>query len=235
MEFVLGVMHPRRLDYFIGSLRRIDYVDIVLAKNMLIVDALNALRRFALEEGYDYLILTSDDVIIPYTAPAKIMADCILLEPEVITGYSRIKPNRPDLNITVEPIYDIDRKRGRVVWYNEYRFVKDYEVLDYLQRGEEVIEVWFVGWSLTAIRSDVLEKWEPRGWWRSEFWVNGRKWPWEVSCDLAFSYDTWKLSVKKYCDLGVYVPHIPAKTRTMRIGIEEPEVEFIKRKRDIFS
>lgn len=232
-KFILGIMHPRRLDYFLESLKKIDYIDIVLAKNMLIVDALEKLRNFTLEHGYEYLILTSDDVIIPYEAPLKIMTDCILHKYKIITGYSRIKPTRPELNINLEPIYDIDRKVGRPVWFHEYNFLKDYQIWDYLNKGEYIIPVWFVGWSLTAIHRKVLERIEFRGWYQDRIWINNKRYVWNVSCDLAFSYDTWKLGVKKYCDLTVYIPHIPARTRTMRIGIEEPKIEFIEKKKDI--
>ena len=61
------------------SLAAIDYVDVLLAENMEILAAQNAIRRYFLDHDYDYLLFTSDDVEIPYLAPLKIMNDVKLL------------------------------------------------------------------------------------------------------------------------------------------------------------
>ena len=64
MKFLFSIMHPRRLDFFLESLKALDYVDILLAKNMELVTALTNIRDSFLEREYDYLLLTSDDVPI---------------------------------------------------------------------------------------------------------------------------------------------------------------------------
>ena len=64
LKFLFGIMHPRRLDFFLKSIRTLDYVDVLLAENMEILTAQNAIREYFLTHDYDYLLFTSDDVEI---------------------------------------------------------------------------------------------------------------------------------------------------------------------------
>ncbi|MEM2449049.1 MAG: hypothetical protein QXT14_08905 [Candidatus Bathyarchaeia archaeon] len=231
MEFLLGVLSPRDLDYFWNSLNKVDYVDIVIARNMEIAKALETLRNYALEHGYDYMIVVSDDTIIPYDAPAKLMLDCKLYEYKVITGYSKIRPNVEDCNITLEPPANIDKKLNQTVWYHEYKFVKYRDIEKMLLEGKTIVKVWFVGWSLTAIHREVLEKIKFRGWVtkKDKYGV------WNQSCDLAFSYDIAKMGYEAYCDLTVYVPHIPTGRVNLNLGRYPEELVIKNKKRDITS
>jgi len=217
VKYLLAVMHPRRLPYFLESIRRIDYVDIALAKNYDATEALNILRSYALKNDYDYMILTSDDVIIPYNAPLKIMLDCELYNPPAITGYSRINPYTQYVNLTLKPIPNIERRVNTTIWMHEYGFISIYDVLSNLYNGNEILKVWFVGFSLTAIRNDILEKWIPK-----PFNQNGCH-------DLQFTYETWKMNIDRYADLTVYIPHIPTGKSGLLVGVEPPELE-VKRK-----
>jgi len=233
-DMILAIMHPRRIKSVIESINRIDYIDIVLAKNMLIVDAINSLKSFALDHGYKYMILTSDDLIIPYEACLRLYEDILLHGFKVITGYSRIKPSSLDLNITEKEIYDLDRKLNRPVFYHEYRFLRVHDVLSYLQKGIYIIPVFFLGWSLTAIEQSVLKKWKPRGWFIDKILINNKYYTWHVSVDLHFSYSIRKMGIQAYCDLTVYAPHLAVRLETVRIGLEKPQVEFRKKRKSIF-
>jgi len=239
MRFLLAVMHPRRLDFFLESIREIDYVDILLAKNYPIIQAQEKIRDFFLSRDYDYLILTSDDVKIPYLAPAMIMANVELYGYDIVTGWSLIRPNSRYANINREPPYGIDRYLGRPVWLNQYRFLTLSEIIDHILNGEYVIPVWFVGWSLTAMSREVVEKWTPRGWYfqygePGHEVYQGRRGFW-ASSDLWYSYQMWKEGYEKYADLTVYIPHYPPRPQPLLVGKEPPELEFIAKKKTIIG
>ena len=235
MKYLLAIMHPRRLDFFLNSLEKIDYVDILLVKNYPIIEAQNRIKKYFLEHNYDYLILTSDDVEIPYTAPAKIMLDVELYGYDIITGYSKIRPQLRYVNINLDPIRNIERFLDRPIWFHQYNFLTINEVLELLLKGEYMIPVWFVGWSLTAMSRRVVEAWTPRGWYfqRTKPYhetYKGRRGFW-ASSDLWFSYQTWKQGFEKYADLSIYVPHYPPRPQPLLVGKEPPEVEFRPRKK----
>ena len=222
MRFLLGVMHPRRLDYFLNSIKNIDYIDIALAKNMKIIDALTSLRDFTLENGYDYLILTSDDTVIPYLAPAKVKCSLRMLKfPKILTGYSRISTKTPFVNLVERMPEDLEPNK----YYPANIYMHISEVFDYLFKGKYIIPVWFVGWSLTAMHRTVLEDWKPRAW--MTWHVQGGD-EWSAACDMAFSYDF--SNVTKLADLTIYVPHIPTGRKGLLVGKEPPELEYIKKK-----
>jgi hypothetical protein len=218
-------------------------MDVALAKNYPLVDAQNVIIEFFLSHDYDILIFTSDDTEIPYDAPLKIFADMEVLGHDIITGWSLCRPNRHEANITSEPIRDIDRRKDQMVWYANYPFLDHKTFSDRLKKGEYIIPVWFVGWSLTAMTRAVVRKWKPRGWYFQHtepfhYVHEGRKGCW-CSSDLWFSWQMWKLGYNKYCDLRVYVPHNPPllgkpnmeRAKVLLVGKQPEELKVIKTKK----
>lgn len=245
MKALLAIMHPRRLSYFIKAVNKIDYIDVLLAKNFKMVDAQLHIQKYFLDNDYDVMIFTSDDVIIPYDAPLKILKDMREYKYEIITGWSRCRPTKPEANITLEPPRLIERNIGRPVFYNQYNFIKVNEIQSLIKSGKYVIPVWFVGWSLTGMTKAVVEKWEPRGWYFQHtepyhYVYQGRKGCW-ASTDLWYSYDLWKKGLVKYCDLRVYIIHEPPllgranveRAKLLLVGKEPQELELRTAKKPI--
>lgn len=247
MKALLGCMHPRRLDYFIKSVRAIDYMDVVLAKNYPLLDAQKQIIKFFLENGYNVLVFTSDDTIIPYNAPRGIVEDILRTGYKIVTGWSKCRPNRPEANITIKPPAGIDRMKDRPVFYEQYNFLTETDIRNLLNKGKQFVPVWFVGWSLTGMTRGIVEQWRPAGWFFQHtppfhYTHKGRKGFW-TSSDLWFSYDMWKKGYQKYADLTIEVPHIPPalgkssveKAKWLLVGIEPPEIEFIPAKKPIWK
>ena len=236
MNFLLGILHPRRLSYFLDSLRVLDYVDVFLAKNMEIVQAATTIRDFFLKLDYDYLILTSDDVVIPYLGPLMLMKDVQRRRFDILTGWSRRTPNSLHGNISPKPAPHIELKKGKALSTDEYHFYTVNNLVRLFSQGNRFIPVWFVGYSLTAMSRKVVEAWTPSGWnfchtsiFNPVTLPNGRSGFWQ-STDLHFSYQMWKLGFQKHADLAVYVPHY-SDLRNLLVGKMKPEVEFIKAKK----
>jgi len=235
-RFLFGIMHPRRLDFFLESLKALDYVDILLAKNMEMVEALKTIKNVFLKGDYDYLLLTSDDITIPYLAPYKIMKDVGETGYDIITGWSRVGKlaniSRPKVNENIEKW----TKKG-IRLKNMYPYTVN-EIEDMLKEGKGIIPVWLVGWSITAMSRRVVENWTPRGWvfltrskWKPATY-QGEKGKW-WQADIWFSYETWKKGFKKYADLTVRIPHTKSKLKTMMVGKKPPEVKLIKARKKL--
>ena len=240
MKFLFSIMHPRRLDFFLESLKALDYVDILLAKNMELVTALTNIRDSFLEREYDYLLLTSDDVTIPYLAPYKIMKDVEETGYDIITGWST-SPDGTLSNIggskQLDEIEAIRKKGG----YFPNKHVNRYtvrQVTRMLRAGKRIIPIWFTGWSITAMSRAVVENWTPRGWvfqktakWKPATY-QGKRGLW-CQADHWFSYETLKHGFRKYADLAVHVPHTKALLSTLRVGIEPPETVIVKARKPL--
>lgn len=202
---------------------------------MEIITAQNTIRKYFLDNGYDYLLFTSDDTEIPYTGPSQIMNDVITKGYDIITGWSLCRPDKPEVNISLNPPHGIDGRLNRPVYYHEYNFMKKTYVDSLVSHGNIVIPIWFTGYSLTAMSRKVVEQWTPKGWYFQPimnfrpvvYKGSGGSW---ASTDLWFSYQMWKLGIPKYADLSVYVPHKPLnyshKYSSILVGKEPADVEF---------
>jgi len=243
MKALLAAMHPRRLPFFVNSIRKIDYMDVALAKNYPLVDAQNVIIKFFLSHDYDILIFTSDDTEIPSKAPLQILTDMEALGHDIITGWSNCREKGFDANITLNTIPQIDAQKDHAVWYHQYHFLSLNELQKLLKLGKYMVPVWFVGWSLTAMTRKVVEKWKPRGWYFQHtepfhYVHEGKKGCW-CSSDLWFSWLMWKNGFSKYADLRVFVPHHPpfqGKTNQQRasmlmVGKEPSKLEVITTKK----
>lgn len=213
-------MHPRRLDFFLKSLSALDYVDVLLAKNMELVEALESIKNEFLKRDYDFLLLTSDDVTIPYLAPYQIMKDVEETGYDIVTGWSPVGKLANISHLRVyEGIEEILSKNKGLSLRSMYPYTVN-EIDKMLDEGKKIIPVWFVGWSITAMSRRVVENWTPRAW--------KQKWKRGWMADIWFSYEMWKKGFKKYADLTVRVPHSAVRHKNMMIGIEPPKIQIIK-------
>jgi len=240
LKFLFGIMNPRRLEHFVSSLKSIDYVDVFLAQNMEILRAQQEIRKAFLEGDYDYLLLTSDDVKIPYLAPYRIMKDAEIYGYDIITGWSSLYAFAPDANINGKAPPGIAERLGKPFHREEYGFLSVAQIKNRVFMGDEIIPVWFVGWSITAISRRAVTAWTPRGWY---FQVDKRFQPsrnaegeggFHASSDLWFSFQMWKLGIEKYADLTVCVPHWPPRDkRDLLVGKENPQTRLIYARREL--
>lgn len=227
-------MHPRRLDFFLESLKNIDYVDVLLAKNMELATAMKAVKNYFLKNRYDYLLFTCDDITIPYLAPYKIMRDIEATGYDVITGWSPVGKELTNIGrpMTKEDIEKI-LKLGRRASIRQLKPFTVNGIEGLLGEGKRIVPIWFTGWSITAMSRRVVEAWTPKGWVfkKGAKWSpavhNGQKGKWGKA-DVWFSYEIWKKGFKKYADLAVRVPHRKVGLKTLMVGKEPPKTELIK-------
>jgi hypothetical protein len=236
-RFILGVTHPRRLKFFIESVEKVDFLDKVFAENMPPTMAYTSLRNFALDKGYDYLILTSDDVVVGGDALRLIMDTCMSRDIPVVTGWSLVRPYHFLTNVTLNPPREIDRYVDRPFYLEHYGFLPYWRMQEFKLRGVKLFDVWFVGFSLTAIRRDALREWTPRGWYFHEHPSfqpeshQGRKGFW-ASQDMWFSYEMGVKGFRKVCVVDAYVPHEPVgyshSWSDFTVGKLDPMIRFEK-------
>jgi len=239
-RFLLGITHPRRLEFFTKSVEKIDFIDKAFAENMPSSVAYKTLRDFALDKGYDYLILTADDVVVSDFALKQIVKAILFHDYPITTGWSLVRPNMKIANITLFPPKDIEKKIGKPILLHEYGFIPTRMIEDNFKRDVYVLQVWFVGFSLTAVRRDVLRDWEVRGWFFNPHPIyqpeeyEGRRGFWS-GFDLWFSFDSWRKGYRKLCVLDAYVPHLPVGYshgwRELRVGKEPANLRFEEAKK----
>lgn len=238
---LLSVMHPRRLPFFLNSIARLDYVDVLLAKNYVEIEAQSRIRDFFLKSDYNMLMLMSDDAEVPYDVPSFLIEDFKSGNYDIISGWSnsRDPPSLMgrDANINREPPRSIEGRINQPFWYHDYNLIKIQEIQSLLAQGVNIIPVWFNGFSLTCMSRRVAEVWTPRGWYfmrASPFHetYRGARGFWGCT-DLWFSYQMWKLGFKSFCDLRAFIPHHPPKDRRLMVGVEPSELTLIPKRRTI--
>jgi len=241
MKFLFGILNPRQLPFFLKSLEALDYVDVLLAQNMELVTAMTAIKNGFLERDYDYLILTSDNVTIPYLGPYKLIRDVEETGYDIITGWSPIASRRIRANIGHTRAADtadaVKKKRGYFPLKDMHLYTVQ-QIEEMLGNGKRIIPIWFTGWSLTAMSRNVVEKWTPRGWVfqktaKYKPAVHQGKRGWWCQADNWYSYEVWKNGFKAYADLTVRVPHTKTILSTLLVGKKPPGTKLIKARKPV--
>jgi len=211
---LLAILSPRDLDFVKEAFDAIDYVDKLWVKYMPMKDAYNTARNEFLRRDYTHLIVSSDDITPSRESVAMLMLDAWLYDFPVVSGCCRVHERSMKINITVKPVRI--PKSGKI-----YRENYPFLWIDAL-KNPRIIEVWFVGFALTMIRRDVVEKIPFRAWDAEKLG--------DFMYDLSFSYDCAEAGIKKYADLRVFSEHYPSTKKHLLVGKREPKLVWEKAK-----
>jgi len=187
---LLAILSPRDLDFVREAFDAIDYVDKVWVKYYPPKMAWSIARDRFLEGNWTHLIISSDDVTPNRESVALLMLDSALGDYPVITGVARVRERSMKINY---PFLWIDALKN-----------------------PRIVKVWFVGFALTMIRRDVVEKIPFRAFDEKRFG--------DFMYDLAFSVECEKHGIPKYADLRVFMEHYPSTKSQLLVGKREPKV-----------
>ena len=205
---LLAILSPRDLDFVREAFDAIDYVDKVWVKYYPPKMAWSIARDRFLEGNWTHLIISSDDVTPNRESVALLMLDSALGDYPVITGVARVRERSMKINVCVKPVRIPERGK---IWRENYPFLW----IDAL-KNPRIVKVWFVGFALTMIRRDVVEKIPFRAFDEKRFG--------DFMYDLAFSVECEKHGIPKYADLRVFMEHYPSTKSQLLVGKREPKV-----------
>ncbi|GAG96074.1 unnamed protein product, partial [marine sediment metagenome] len=234
LKFLFGILHPRELPHFLSSLRDIDYIDVFLAKNMPILKAMKTIKNYFLDHDYDYLILTSDDIEIPYLAPMRIMQTLEIYKLDLLSGWSPITPASKLSNIAGGDMPKEIMTQGVPFSKSQYKFYTVQNIIDFLRKGDYLIPIWFQGWSITGMRKECAKLWDCTHWYFQEDGYFSPKKDihgtpgFDASADLSFCHQMWTAGYKTFADLTVAVPHYPPGKQALRVGKDPEDTVFIE-------
>ncbi len=147
MNDALIVMNPRRIPQCLNSIEELDIPKIYMqgyTEHQIMTDAFPQ----ALDHGYDWYWLASDDLIIRQSALDAVRALRDQDHP-IVTGYSQFSHTDWTVNLTSEPL------RGPVPCVSAYTFRKYPECVSY---PDPAIPTWFTGMALTGMSADMWRR-----------------------------------------------------------------------------
>jgi hypothetical protein len=209
-------MSPRTLQAFYNNLPY-GKIDILLAKHFYEEEALLRIREFFLSRDYDVLILGSDDLVPNYQALHQIVEDMKLHgDKKIISGWSLVAPHLKLANVGVKVPPETKLVPGTLITTYDMGFLDASDIAQ-LQYNSPIIECFFVGFSYTAMRREVVEQWKPKAWYRE-----GRR---GYATDTEFNIQMHRLGIKRYADLRAYIEHL-ATDETLLVNDHASHMEF---------
>jgi len=225
------IASPRNLKPFYGWADKVDYVDKLIVKNYMHHDAQKIAMKFFFEKGYDYFIISSDDVL------GKPHYLRLLIEDEeehgfpVVSGWRRRKGLT---NVTVKPVRNIANPKeiseNPRAWVRSepYSWIRFEDIVEG-KYGYPFFRAWFVGLPLTLIRRDILKKipLKPFLLHRDGYCITPetKKKGRGKMFDLQFATNCAKNKIPITIDARIDIDHI--KGGKFHIG-DNPRVKFIK-------
>ena len=207
-KLLIAIPSPRDIEQFAEATAKITKYDKYWVKYYYEQEAYDEIRRYFLEHGeYTHLAILADDLIIKEQDVDRLFAmrgNC-----PVICGVAMVNRERSFdglLSIGTVDVPSIIRS-GRT--YNLMNMAK----YDSYGQLKPIIQVMYQGFPLPIIRRDVVEAIR----FRDDREPNHR----ERGCclDLMFSYDCAQQGIPMYCDLNVFMDHLPGKeARFMNFG-----------------
>ena len=238
---LLAVASPRDLEKPKASFDEIDYVDKLWVKYASEADAYNTIRNFFLGRNYEILVISTDDLILPYFSVAQLIHD--------LERHPEIKVLSGVCNLGSPAAFDL-RKKMKIVAINllharngfSEAFNKNYPIhrinvtfkplvssesekvwtlsqyrfpCSHVIFDEQRIQkVWFQGFAPGAIRREVVEQMLFRGYQRTKSRV-----------DVSFALDCQKAGIDVYADFNVVTPHHQHYDK-MLVGKASPHTQF---------
>ncbi len=232
MKALFYIPSARNLPVIHQWINRVDFIDKLIVRYHHKDEADDIATKFFFKHKYDYLIISTDDVL---GTPDHIR---LLLEDErkhnfpVVTGWCNHRKGYA--SVSVKPI-DIKNFMNLKPFYR-YNFVTNEDII-FGKYGFPFFKSWFNGLALTLIRKDVLKRVPFRSWLttRDSFCKSkARKIKGRGSMqDLAFAEDCSKANIPITVDARIFLLHIFHTAKYVKLADwpgsrVKKKVDFIK-------
>lgn len=187
--------------------------DVLNIRYMAEIPAYKNARDYFLEhEEYDYLIIATDDIVVKPEHIAQLKKDIDEHPFPVISGMMNVDQheyNKPtgNLNICTELAIK-DKKQRNYIWVRRDNLPKD-----------NIFEVKFAGFGLTAIRRDIVKPIQFAG----DGIFKGRGMEFGASLDFVFCWHCYELGVPIYVDKRIDMQHLRTSGRH-QVGEISPQI-----------
>ena len=203
---LLYVPSARNVKLVHSWLKRVNFVDKLIVRYYHKDDADKIAQRFFFKNKYDYLIMTTDDVIGNPDHIRLLLSDMEKYNCPVVTGWCNHKHGYA--SVSVKPIDYKNFMSNKA--FTRYNFVTIRDII-FAKHGYPFFETSFTGMALTLIRKDILKRVPCRGFLHSRDKLckgvrkkTGR----EVMQDLAFSQDCTNKNIPVTVDARIFLLHL---------------------------
>ena len=168
------------------------------------IPAYKVIRDYFLKSDYDYLVLATDDIIVKPEHIERLKQSLEVSGVPVLSGYMNVDQHEWQ-NGNVNICYELALKDKKLRYYN---WIKNTEIPD-----KEFFQVKFAGFGLTAIRRDIVEKYEFAG----DGIFKGKGMTFGASLDFVFCWWCHENQVPIWADSKIYMQHLRT-SGTHRVG-----------------
>lgn len=184
------------------------------------IPAYKIMRDYFLAHDYDYLVLATDDIVVKPEHIERLKQSLEVSGLPVLSGMMNVDQHeylKEDGNLNIS--YELGLKDKKLRSYN---WIKRNEIPD-----KDFIQVKFAGFGLTAIRRDIIERYEFAG----DGIFKGKGMSFGASLDFVFCWWAHENQVPVWVDTKIDMQHLRT-SGTHRVGEKSPRVWFVEYGKD---
>lgn len=188
--------------------------DRLLVQYMSEIPAYKTMRDFFLSKDYDYLVLATDDIVVKPEHIEQLLKTLTTYGYPVISGMMNVDQheyNEPNGNLNI--CYELalkDKKLRHYSWLTRQNLPE-----------KEVFQVKFAGFGLTAIRRDIIEKYQFAG----DAIFKGKGMEFGASLDFVFCWWCHENNAPIFVDRKIDMQHLRI-SGTSQVGSRNPRIYF---------
>lgn len=180
------------------------------------IPAYKIMRDFFLKNDYDYLVLATDDIVVKPEHIERLKQSLETSGLPVLSGMMNVDQHeylKEDGNLNI--CYELALKDKKLRYYN---WIKRNELPD-----KEFFQVKFAGFGLTAIRRDIIERYEFAG----DGIFKGKGMSFGASLDFVFCWWCHENQVPVWVDSKIDMQHLRT-SGTHQVGTRHPRIWLVK-------
>lgn len=178
------------------------------------IPAYKVIRDFFLSKDYDYLVLATDDIVVKPEHIERLKYSLEVFGGPVLSGMMNVDQHeyqKPDGNLNI--CYELALKDKKLRYYSW--------ITRNILPEKEFFQVKFAGFGLTAIRRDIIEKYEFAG----DAIFKGKGMQFGASLDFVFCWWCHENNVPIWVDQKIDMQHLRL-SGTHQVGERSPKVYF---------
>lgn len=180
------------------------------------IPAYKIIRDFFLSKDYDYLVLATDDIIVKPEHIERLKHSLEVSGLPILSGYMNVDQHewqQKEGNVNI--CYELALKDKKLRYYN---WIKLQDMPD-----KEYFQVKFAGFGLTAIRRDIIERYEFAG----DAIFKGKGMQFGASLDFVFCWWCHENNVPIWIDSKIHMQHLRTSGKH-QVGERKPRTYFWK-------
>jgi len=207
---------------------KVDFVDKLILRNYMHHDAHRLAQEYFWQHGYDYMIITSDDVLGTPDQVKMLLKDEEENKFPVVSGWCNVRLNYSWAAVSLKPHDGIVTRKTSL---DAYHFIDMADII-LAKYGYPYFKAWFVGLPLTLVTKEVLKQVPFKPFLKvhdkhcidADSKLHGRG----VMFDLQFACDCAEKKIPITIDSRIFLLHFGMTGSFVQVGTAQKSIEVIR-------